>query len=231
MAKPSTNSEPNQPNKMTIKKKLSHFIERKGPILLQHSKSAMNFSFPVSNRININKATLHLEYTNSISLLQERSQMQVLLNNTVLAQLPLKAKQPHGEVDIILPAQDLKPGYNEIMFKVAQHYTNDCEDGRAPELWTQIDTLKSYVTYDYDVKKMSPTVQDLADILKPESVVIDNVYFVMGSSEKISPDQLTSWGGHVAQGLGVFYEYLPMKIHHGKTLGAKGDHFCDWHQR
>ena len=102
------------------------------PIRLRYTSDEFTLYVPVSPRSKVKSALLHLQLTNSISLLRERSQLAVRLNGRVLAQVPLNPEQPESSVDIRLPVALLKPGYNQLVFSVAQHYTFRCEDPSAP---------------------------------------------------------------------------------------------------
>ena len=79
---------------------LSDLMPSSEQIILRTDNSEYNLFLPLSPRIQVDKIKLHLEYTNSISLLEGRSQLGVLINDIVIAQLPLKPEQAKGIVDI-----------------------------------------------------------------------------------------------------------------------------------
>jgi hypothetical protein len=68
----------------------------------------------------------------------KRSWLQVLVNGKVIRHIALTPQNAEGtQVDIPLPVQSLK-AFNELAFRVEQHYTDKCEDPLDPSLWTQI---------------------------------------------------------------------------------------------
>lgn len=136
---------------------------------LRTSASKFDFFIPVSSRFNVTRAELKLKFTNSISLLSERSQLVVKLNDSVIAQLPLLRPETHNGVDVslILPHSRLRAGYNKLSIGVVQHYTLDCEDPSAPELWTQIDTKYSLFSLQGVMNPVHPILSDLDDLIAP----------------------------------------------------------------
>ena len=75
--------------------------------------------------------------------------MAVTVNGHTVKQLVLDPAMPDSEVDIDLPVAMFKAGYNNLSFSVVQHYTDGtCEDQLAPELWTEINAVKSSITFD-----------------------------------------------------------------------------------
>ena len=122
---------------------LASLMPARQQIRLRYTADEFTLYVPVSPRSKVKSALLHLQLTNSISLIKERSQLVVRLNGRVLAQVPLNPAQPETSIDVRLPVALLKPGYNQLTFAVAQHYTLRCEDPSAPELWTEIDTVTS----------------------------------------------------------------------------------------
>lgn len=141
---------------------------RPGAIRLTRLDGASMLSIPLSRRENIKAATLHLVTTNSIAL-NNRSQLVVRLNGHSIAQLQLSARQPETTADIRLPVEILKPGYNQLVFRVAQHsQDSQCEDPNAPELWTEIDTTQSTLRLQSELKPATPVLADLNDLFDPK---------------------------------------------------------------
>ena len=133
------------------------------PLDLRGAEARKSLSLSVSPRMSITSAELELVYTNSISM-QPRSQLAITLDERILAQLPLKAEQPDNAARISLAAQHLNPGYHELGFRAAQHYTDQCEDGSAPELFSQIDVQQSQVRIQATRNPIQPSLARLDDL-------------------------------------------------------------------
>lgn len=179
---------------------------RAGPMRLTHLDGAAMLSLPVSRRENIKSATLHLVSTNSIAL-NGRSQLAVRLNGSTIAQLQLSSRQPETTADIRLPVELLKPGYNQLIFRVAQHSQElQCEDPNAPELWTEIDTVQSTLRLQTELKPLAPQLSDLGDLFDPKLHTAPR-FNIVTARHPDSDDTLAA-GAMVAQGIGLKLRYV-----------------------
>jgi cellulose synthase operon protein B len=120
---------------------------------------------PIPERWQIEKATLHFSYVNSTALISRNSRLIVLLNGRPLAQVTLQPQSPVGDVTVFLPPRLLKPGYQDLEFNVIQHYTLDCEDPTAPEMWTVLELDKSYVDFEYRLKPVPLQLKAVSNFL------------------------------------------------------------------
>jgi len=197
---------------------LARFLARDEPIYLPNSSSAATVFVPLSPRMEITSAVLHLEYTNSIALLEDRSVLRVSLGDTILAQLPLKRNQPSAVVDIRLPLSLLESGYNPLNFWVAQHYTLQCEDPSAPELWTQIDAHRSTVTFTGRWRRAEPTLAILEDLVDARLATDYGLTIVTGGEPR---DQHLTWGALISQGVALRLRYQPLQVRHAQTLAPR----------
>lgn len=189
---------------------LSRFMAHDEQIMLRNATSEYVLFVPVSGRWQVRRASLHLEFTNSNALVAGRSQLIVSLNQRRVAQLPLKSTSPDGSADVQLPVELLTEGYNQLKFEVAQHYTQDCEDPTAPELWTQIDTLSSHL--DMEVAPRTDVYR-----LSQLSRLFDRRLWGDFSLNIISPattsrEPLLRWGGLVAQAAALRLDYVPLHV-------------------
>lgn len=181
-------------------------------ITLRNASSYYTLFVPLSPRLQVHKARLHLQYTNSISLLRGRSQLRIVLNGRTIGQLPLKPKQPDAEADILLPVSLLKSGYNELRLEAAQHYTLECEDPTAPELWTQIDTLASTLTLEVEPRPVSARLSQLQDLI--DRKLYGGYSLNIVTTGKSLDDAQLRWGSLISQGTAVRLDYLPLQVHH-----------------
>lgn len=191
---------------------LSKLVGQIEPIDLRGVRTIYPVFIPLSRRLDLNKVTLHLEYVNSIALVGERSQLVVKLNEDVVAQLPLNPKRPEGVADIRLPSSRFKPGYNKITFYVAQHYTYECEDPDAPELWTQIDSQNSYVKFEGGLNPLNPKLSEIEHLFDKRWLGDYELNILTASAP--STDH-ARWGAMVAQAAAIHLEYKSPLIRHG----------------
>jgi hypothetical protein len=95
--------------------RIKELMSRDEMIMLRSAQSEFSIGIPVSARMQVDEARLDLRFTNSISL-KARSQLTVALNGSIIAQLPLKARNPETRAKIRLPLRLLAPGYNKLTF-------------------------------------------------------------------------------------------------------------------
>ncbi|NUU02817.1 cellulose biosynthesis cyclic di-GMP-binding regulatory protein BcsB [Herbaspirillum robiniae] len=202
---PAASAQP-QPQSQTRDIHLADLGGKPGPIRLTRLDGASMLSLPLSRRETIKSAVLHLVSTNSIGL-NNRSQLVVRLNGHSIAQLQLSARQPEITADIRLPVELLKPGYNQLIFRVAQHsQESQCEDPNAPELWTEIDTAQSTLRLQAELKPAAPLLSDLNDLFDPKQHVAQK-FNIITARHPGSDDDLAA-GGMVAQGIGLKLRYV-----------------------
>lgn len=201
---------------------LARLMSRDEAIRLRHAWDTYALSLPVSARHQVLKARLHLELTHSNVLVGRRSQLKVQLNGWHVAQLKFDPEHPHVEAEIPLPADRFKPGYNQLGFQVAQHYTEaQCESPQAPELWTEIDSVKSRVVLEWTPTQEAPTLAGL-DRLYDETLRDLRVNIVQATPAV--NDKQRSWGSWVAQGIALRLRYAPFRIFPGRWQeDAAGD--------
>ena len=108
---------------------------------------------PLPERWDLTRLVLHLRYTVSTNLIPESSQLVVKMRGQPIAQTRLNPLAPQVKVGIDIPTKLLVPGYNALVFQVAQHFSkNQCENPCAPDLWTNINLTESYLEMEFDWK-------------------------------------------------------------------------------
>jgi len=206
-----------------IRTALADLMPEPVPLRLSSTSGEVTVSVAVSPRLALTEATLHLELTNSISLIKERSQIAIVLNGRTLAQLPLNANQPELVADVQIPIELLKPGYSKLTLRVNQHYsTEECEDRSAPELWTEIDVQKSVVTLLGDYRPLSPRLSELGDIMDARLADYPGVNVVTAGDGPLTDAQLR-WSALVAQGAAIRLDYRPLRIDHVRAGARAAD--------
>lgn len=183
-----------------------------GPIQIRGARDEQTLDFNLSTRVEPQTARLHLEGTNSIALMARRSQLVISLNDVVVAQVALDPAAPTLVADIDLPLELLRGGNNRLGFAAAQHYTNDCEDDGAPELWTQIDTQRSSLSLVGAASMQTPHLSDLQDLLSPAMFGGRRFTLLTGAAPGQLRPELVQIGGDLAQALGLRLRYKPAEI-------------------
>jgi hypothetical protein len=219
-----TSPGPVQAGTTTIRLPLRQLIGAKEPMYLMTARSIYTVYVPFSARYRPRSCKLHLCFTNSIALLSERSTLRVILNDKVVAQYYLTRNQPDHVVDIEIPIKDLQVGSNQLQFIASQHYTLECEDPAAPELWTQILPDDSYFEAVVSLNNIYPKLSLLRNMIDPNlwSTYQYNVCFPGSANGSLTPSQL-SWGSIISQGVGLNLDYRPMWVTTGGTLVAGVD--------
>ncbi len=123
-----------------------HGNEQQSFLALRQSEATHTLHIPLPYRVRIEHLTLHLEYNNSIALLRGRSQMRIRWNGDTLTQIPLDPELFEGSVDIEVPGRLMHGGDNLLTIDVSQHYRAECEDPGSPELWTNINMMRSRIS-------------------------------------------------------------------------------------
>jgi hypothetical protein len=199
---------------------LANLSAKGGPLHLTRLDGAAMLSIPVSRRENIKSAVLHLVSTNSIAL-SDRSQLVVRLNGRTIAQLQLSSRQPEITADIRLPTELLQPGYNQLLFRVAQHsQDSQCEDPNAPELWTEIDTTASTLRLQTELKAFAPQLDDLNDLFDPKQQAPQKINIITAAHP--GSDEALSTGGMLAQGIGLKMRYTLPTIRQVDAQASSG---------
>lgn len=132
---------------------------------MQGAYSGFDVSLPVPKRWDVHEAVLTFSYVNSTALLRQNSRLIVELNQHPLAQIVLDPLSPEGKVSVRLPVHLLKPGYNDLVFKVTQHYVLDCEDPTAPELWTTLKLDEAFLDWTVSLKPLPLRLSALPDLV------------------------------------------------------------------
>jgi hypothetical protein len=181
-----------------------------------------SLSIPLSQRMNLKQAKLHLVYSNSIGLLKNRSSLTVAVNGTTVKQFTLDPLQPDSASDIALPVSLFKVGYNELSFSVIQHYTDgSCEDQLAPELWSEIDAAKSTISFDGELHRVKPVLSDLEHYFDPKLGNYSNLNVLSMQAGATDVKHLI-WANLAAQGVAARLKYVPLAVHYAVAQPSVG---------
>ncbi|MCX7869577.1 MAG: cellulose biosynthesis cyclic di-GMP-binding regulatory protein BcsB, partial [Terrimicrobiaceae bacterium] len=82
---------------------IRRLIGADAPIMLRTTSAIYTVFVPKSARFDMKTCRLHLEFTNSIALLSERSVLRVVLNDVIIGQFYLERENPRRVVDLDIP--------------------------------------------------------------------------------------------------------------------------------
>jgi len=190
--------------------KLNQLRAAPGNIELRQSRSMDSVYYAIAPQLAVEKAMLHLEFVNSVSLIEGRSQLRILNDDTVIAQFRLDPSHPNAIANIEIPSQLIEPGFNRLNFEVSQHYTENCEDFTAPELWTQINTENSTLSLAGEFNLSSPKLSEIDELISPHMGGARDFVLMSGSST-MTNDAL-SWGGLISQAVALRLNYIMPNI-------------------
>ena len=191
---------------------LAAFMAREEAVMLNGAADEYRFSVPHSGRIRVGQAVLDARWTNSISLLEERSQLRISMNGQVLGEAPLRGREPEGRLRLTIPPELFAEGYNDLAFKVSQHYAMECEDPTAPELWTEINPVDSSLTLDYT---LAPVRSSLAEIERLVSPLATGRVFPLAILSAPGDDiggRHAEVGARVTAGKALRLKYVPLAV-------------------
>ncbi|MFA5939444.1 MAG: cellulose biosynthesis cyclic di-GMP-binding regulatory protein BcsB [Sinimarinibacterium sp.] len=110
-----------------------------GPVQLRGVEGVMNLPFGVRLDEVVTEARLHLRYTYSPALIPGLSHLRVLLNNQVVAALPMSREEAGREVETEVAVDPrLFTDFNNLRLDLIGHYSMECEDPTHSGLWASI---------------------------------------------------------------------------------------------
>jgi hypothetical protein len=199
--------------------KLKSLRATAGHIELRQSHSRDSVFYSIAPQMVVESASLRLDFVNSVSLVETRSQLRILNNGSVVGQFRLDPAHPNGVAQVEIPVGLIKQGYNQLSFEVAQHYTAECEDFTAPELWTQINTEKSVLVINGEFDLSNPTLSQLDDLISPNMGGARD-FVIMAGAPDLSNDVL-AWGGMLSQAVALRLNYINPNIRFERAAFAE----------
>jgi hypothetical protein len=170
---------------------------------------------PVPERWSVSRMELHLRYTVSTNLIPESSQLVVKVGGQPVAQARLNPMAPEVKLGIEIPVGLLQPGYNALVFQVAQHFSkNQCESPCSPDLWTNISLADSYVEMKYEWKDVPRELSSLSSfVFDPRLMPAGEVHIVTEDDSARS----ATLAGIVASGIARRFDYRPVSFSVSRT--------------
>lgn len=200
--------------------RLSDFYSGDSTLRLEGKKAEAFLSIPLSSVAKVTSATLDLKAVSSVALVNGRSILNVRFNNATIAQIRYDSEAPNLTSTVTIPSSLWREGFNLLTFMVSQHYANQCVDGVAPELWSEIDLYRSTLTLSDSTLVTSPTLQNLSGYFNPGIGGQRSVDIF--AADNVSADVVSNALPKVAQALALRNQYQPLDINY-QTLPSRGE--------
>lgn len=186
---------------------LARLTKAAGPLRFEGVNAEHRLALPLSPRLAVRAAHLHLEVTSSTALQEKVSSLAVLLNGRTIAQLPYRAGQPSFATDVPLPRDLLKAGYNDLRLRAVQHYTDKCERPDSPELWSEVDLTRSAVVLDASLARVAATIGEVDSVFDARLWAPVPVAVVTPAAPK--DEALLQAAALAAEGVALRYRFHP----------------------
>ncbi|HET7715708.1 MAG TPA: cellulose biosynthesis cyclic di-GMP-binding regulatory protein BcsB, partial [Bauldia sp.] len=85
------------------------------------------------------QATLTIAFNSAIYVSPEDSELRITLNDRLVVDQPLAARENPTHLDTPIPPGTLRPGSNVISFEVSQRHRTDCAIPSTYDLWTEFE--------------------------------------------------------------------------------------------
>ena len=147
--------------------RLTDFFGGDGTVRLEGKSASLDISIPLSSVTDINSAQLRLEVMSSQALIKKRSQLYVRFNNATIGQVAFDPDRPSLVSEIEIPNTLWRAGFNTLTLAVSQHYAEQCVDGSAPELWSEINAYTSTLKIDASTAETRFMLDELSGFFNP----------------------------------------------------------------
>lgn len=135
------------------------------------------------------KAELTLGYQNAVVVAPEASHLKISINGSELVDAPIASSNNASDISVSIPANLLHAGMNDIAISALQRHRTDCTIESTYELWTQIDTARTFLSFDGPDAGRWKRVEDLRAIGVDESgeTTFNLIVQSMGQTISTSP--------------------------------------------
>lgn len=132
------------------------------PIRLRGTQGEMGIPFGMRQDRIATGAVLRLQMAWSPSMLDDLSQLVVIVNGEVAQTVPLTRANAAGQVlEVPVNPALLLPGDNQLNLRLIGHYARDCEDPFHSSLWANISNTRSWFDFSYQPLTFGPDLSRL----------------------------------------------------------------------
>ena len=192
--------------------RLTDFYGGEGTVRLQGKSASVDIPIPLSSVAEVDSALLTLEVVSSQALIRKRSQLYVRFNNATIGQIAFDPDRPSLVSEVTIPNALWRAGFNSLTLAVSQHYAEQCVDGNAPELWSEINVYNSTLKIATSINEKRFTLDALSGFFNPGIGGQRNVHLY--TAREINPLLKQKTLPIVAQALALRNQYQPLIIQH-----------------
>ncbi len=193
----------------------SYTLEELGalaPIELHSVNGQRSLKLSLRSDEVITSAKLKLNYAWSPSLIPELSHLKVLLNDELMASLPLPHEGNNGHQSEVQLDSSMFIDFNKLTLELIAHYTRECEDPMHSTLWANVSNLSKL---DLTVRHLK-LPNDLAllpapffDRLDGSKLILPFVFAAQPNNDVLhAAGVVSSWFGSLAKYRGAQFPVL-----------------------
>lgn len=158
--------ETKQPEKKAATPDLStrRYIVPAKSLLLEGEVASHSFPLFLTPQEAGSATAINLGYSNAVVIAPEASRLTVVVNDTVVGEMPVQSAEGVKDVRFDLPAGIMRPGVNRVTFNAVHRHRTDCTIRSTYDLWTSLDPARTYLTVPRDASGRLPTTDDIAAI-------------------------------------------------------------------
>ncbi|GFD76407.1 cellulose biosynthesis cyclic di-GMP-binding regulatory protein BcsB [Alteromonas marina] len=190
--------------------RLTDFYGGDGTVRLQGKSASVDIPIPLSFVADVDSALLTLEVVSSQALIRKRSQLYVRFNNATIGQIAFDPDRPSLVSEVTIPNALWRAGFNSLTLAVSQHYAEQCVDGNAPELWSEINVYSSTLKIATSINEKRFTLDALSGFFNPGIGGQRNVHLY--TAREVNPLLKQKTLPIVAQALALRNQYQPLII-------------------
>jgi len=176
---------------------LAALRSKQGAIRLYGAKATEDVSFAIAPQANVQSARLILRHVSGRAQEGSKPQLRLGLNGRFIAQVDGVTERAAAVNEIVIDPSILMSGFNTLRIDAVQRYTYGCQDPDAAELWTDIDTSRSYVEIIYARHPFAGSLADLGALVTAGVGGVDQLGILVGDGE-MNEDTLR-WGTIASQ--------------------------------
>ena len=191
-------------------------------------RDELSIPIEVPAAMPMREAVLRLAYSNALAIQPERSSLDVALNGTALARLPLTATQGPSTVEVVIPPGAFTVGRNVLTLRAAQEHRLACDRAAYEELWTKIDHQRSGLAFDLVPPIASIAPQSVDGLL--EASLYDGEPLTVATARPPAAPTARAWGAAVAEAVALRRgeRALPVRAARLSTYAGSDGKPVDW---
>ncbi|WP_430403252.1 cellulose biosynthesis cyclic di-GMP-binding regulatory protein BcsB [Hyphomonas sp.] len=170
---------------------------QQGAIRLNGAKATETISFAVAPQADIQSARLILRHASGRAQEGGKPQLRLDLNGRFIAQVDGVTERAAAVNEIVLDPALVQSGFNTLRIDAVQRYTYGCQDPEAAELWTDVDTSRSYVEIVYARHNFAGSLADLNALVTAGVGGVETLGILVGDGEMNA--ETLRWGTIASQ--------------------------------